>query len=184
MSAIVVTLDDLRGTRHPAGMAESRLVQVTLSGGVRRLSWREQLFGRGPRQAEDRLSVSTPAGMFDVMLDTQGCSVGGGCTVTVLKRGIVGSVDGNPLRIQRPRFGLRRANRSIEVAGPGLELQTHYTASRKYRVSRSDGSALYERRGKEVLIDQEASSCEVATAIALDFAGILSSSSLLDYLTF
>ena len=132
--------------------------------------------------------------MFDVLVDTEGCFVGGGCTVTVpvtapvpiakLKGGIVGSVDGNPLRIQRPRFGLRRANRSIEVAGPGLELQTHYTASRKYRVSRSDGSALYERRAKEVLIDQEASSCEIATAIALDFAGVLSSSSLADSLTF
>jgi hypothetical protein len=188
-----VALDEREKARHPAGMPESRLVEVTLSG-VRRLSWREQFFGRSHSQAED-LTVSTPAGVFKVVVDAQGCSVGGPCTVTVplthpvaitkLKRGVVGSVEGATLRIQRPRFGWRRAARSIEIEAVGIELQTHYTASRRYRISRrSDGSTLYERRGKQALVDQEGSPCEVATAIALEVAGVLSSSSLVDFLTF
>jgi len=118
--------------------------------------------------------------------------VKGPCNVTVpirlsipaLKRGVVGTVTGGSLRIQRPRFGFRRASRAIAVTGVTVGLVTHYKGSRRFTINRvSDGTTVYQRRGKRIFVAEDASPCETATALALDFAGVVSSSSLLNFIS-
>ncbi len=105
-------------------------------------------------------------------------------SMSTVKRGVEGSIDGAPLRIRRPHFGWRRANRPVEISGPDVDLQTDYQASRRYRIRRgSTGEAVFERHGQQTFLNREASPAEVAVALAIARAGVVETSSLVNYIT-
>ena len=105
-------------------------------------------------------------------------------SVALLKRGIEGRVGERSLRIYRPRYGLRRRDRSIIIEGNGTSWHTQYRRYRHYDIVRSDdGSVLYRRIGRRQFVDADASAEDVSLALAVGASRIVDSSSLMFYVS-
>lgn len=105
-------------------------------------------------------------------------------SISTVKRGVEGRINGTPFHIRRPHFGWRRANRPVEITGPGIDLRTDYRASRRYKIRRRrDGEVIYERRKRVTFVNRDASAAEVAVALAVERAGVVDTSSFVNYIT-
>jgi hypothetical protein len=105
-------------------------------------------------------------------------------SVPMLKRGIEGRVGDRPLRIHRPRYGLRRRHRTIVIESDGIRWHTQYRKHGHYDIVRSaDDAVLYRRAGRRQFVNADASGEEVSLALAVAASGIVGSSSLSFYLS-
>jgi hypothetical protein len=103
-------------------------------------------------------------------------------SLPMLKRGIQGRVGERPLRVHRPRYGLRRRNRTIVIEGDGMRWHTQYRKHRQYDIVRSaDNTLLYRRQGQRQFVNADASAEEVSVALAIAASGIVETSSLSFY---
>lgn len=137
------------------------------------------------------LEVSTPVGDFSVAVMPGSTTVTGVAAATLpspmnlstLKRGVVATVEGEPVTVVRPRFGVCRRSRDLRADGAGISLASQYSRDRQYEICRPDGVVVLRRRGRDLFIDARATAPEVAIALALDLSGAIATSSLLNTLT-
>lgn len=102
----------------------------------------------------------------------------------LLKRGIEGRVGERPLRIHRPRYGLRHSDRTIIIEGDRIRWHTLYRSHRHYDILRSaDDALLYRRMGRRQFVNADASAEEVSLALAVATSGIIGTSSLTFYVS-
>ena len=104
-------------------------------------------------------------------------------SVPSLRREVLGTLGDSPLRLCRPRYGMRRRHRSIHIDAGEVSLATEYQDSRRYRiVRRRDKSVVLERRGSKLFLGRDNSPSEIAMALAVERAGLIKTSSLVNYL--
>lgn len=102
----------------------------------------------------------------------------------MLKRGIEGRVGERPLRIRRPRYGLRRRDRTIIIEGDRIRWHTLFRRHRHYDIVRSaDDVLLYRRMDRRQFVNADASAEEVSVALVVAASGIIATSSLTFYLS-
>ena len=105
-------------------------------------------------------------------------------SVPSLRREVHGTLDYAPIRLRRPRYGMRRRHRSIHIDAGEISLGTEYQRSQHYRiVRRHDKSVVLERRGVKLFLGRDNSPPEIALALAVERTGAIKTSSLLNYLT-
>lgn len=100
------------------------------------------------------------------------------------RRGISGDVAGAPFRIYRPRYGLRRKNRTVLLEAPTVEMASVMTGWGAFDiVDRRSGDTLL-RSGKSTFIDADLDPTAVVLAIAFQRCGIIQTSTFLNFITF
>lgn len=105
-------------------------------------------------------------------------------SITSVRRGIAGAVGDRTVMIVRPRFGLRRADRSIEVRMDQEAWCIVYFSSRHFQVRRAGSDDIvYEQRGRRRLLDDGLGREQTSLALAIVESGVVETSSLLNFLT-
>lgn len=160
------------------------------------LGLRQQVGGAPDRGPHLTHSVSTPCGVVAISREGSRMTARGDQVpvaaieapdpvgIAHVKRGLSGRVDGREVRVVRPRFGLRRKDRSVFVDGEGVAWRSDYRRSRQFDIlRRDDGSIVLRQDGPKKLLDREATPAEVSLALVLSASGIIQTSSLLNGLT-
>jgi hypothetical protein len=110
--------------------------------------------------------------------------LGGLPSLPALKRGVEARVGIASVGIRRPRYGVRRRDRSVLFDGPGVSWSSDFLAPGRWSlVRRRDGGAVVTvERGSHV-IDPDASPAEVSLAVAVLRSRLVETSSLVAYLS-
>lgn len=100
------------------------------------------------------------------------------------RRGVAGEVAGTSFRMYRPRYGLRRNDRTVFLEAPAVEMASVMTSWQTFDVvdRRSDETLL--RSGKSTLIDADLDPTAMVLAIAFWRCGIIQTSTLMNFITF
>ena len=105
-------------------------------------------------------------------------------SVPSLRREVFGTLGDTAVRLCRPRYGMLRRHRSIHIDAGEISLRTEYQRMRRYRIVRPrDKSVVLERRGIKLFLGRDNSPSEIALAMAVERAGLIRTSSLLNYLS-
>lgn len=101
-----------------------------------------------------------------------------------LRRGVSGTLDGDLVTLVRPRYGFRRSDRGILIDAGAAAWRTEYLAWRRYGIVRRDNrSMILKRDAADLFVDRNAPEADAALALALDASGVISTSSLLCFLS-
>jgi hypothetical protein len=99
-------------------------------------------------------------------------------SITAFKRGVTGTVDGQPLRIWRPRFGWTLASRALSVDAVDIQWSLVPDGVRSYHVADASGADLLRRSGEGLVADCDLPSGQLSLLLLVHVTGIALTSSL------
>jgi hypothetical protein len=153
---------------------------------------------QGTEVAVDRFTwrFPTPRGPVDAVQDggrtyTSGPGVPGAVihvrpvpSLPALRNGVEARVGTTPIRIWRPRYGLRRRERTVLVEGSGISWCAELEGRGRWSLRRRrDGSIVVTTDRRRHHFDPGTSAADVSLAAAVIRSGLVETSSLLAYVS-
>jgi hypothetical protein len=123
-------------------------------------------------KGRDGVTVRCETSVADIRFGRGALSIGG------MKRGMIATVDGQEVRIWRPRFGLRLRDRPLFVEGRDIAWTTTLETTRRYRITDRSGADLLRRQGREVLVETTLPSDQLSLLVLIHLAGVPFTSTL------
>ena len=105
-------------------------------------------------------------------------------SIPVARRGLHGRVGDREFVACRPRFGLRLANRSVELRGDAPKWASRMFSYRHFSITEIEGGKiLYEQRSKAEQVHERLTNDELVMVLLFAHCGVIQGSSLVNAIT-